>query len=176
MQKVMGAKKVLVLDVDETLLNLEPLFFLKTFKKNYKDFEGQTVTFPDAKHKYYLAPRPRLREFLTKAKKHFHLAAFSVVSKEITLEKLKLLGVDGEFARIYGEEDLNGKKKSLRKVAEDFNIPLASVIAIDNKPEAFIESNNIIKVKPWLIGGVEKYEYQERDDNLFGALSKALTV
>ncbi len=172
----MTGKRVLVIDIDETLLNLEPVFFLKRFRKNYQDFEGRTVTFPDAKHKYYLAPRPRLKEFFAEAKKHFQLAAFSVVSKDITQKKLKLLGLDTEFDKIYGEEDLLDKKKNLQKVAEDFNVPLTYVIAIDDKPEAFTEASKVIKVKPWLIGGNIDYEYQNNEDNLLGAFAKALTV
>lgn len=172
----MGEKKVLVLDIDETLLSLEPLFFLKRFRKGYQDSEGRTVTFHDAKYKYYLAPRPRLKEFLAEAKKRFRLAAFSVVSKEVTREKLELLGLDKEFAKIYGAEDLLDKKKSLQKVAEDFNVPLTSVIAIDDKPEAFAEAGKVIKVKPWLIGGNVEYEYQNNEDNLLGAFAKALAV
>ena len=172
----MIGKRVLVIDVDETLLNLEPVFFLKRFRKNYQDFGGRTVTFHDAKNKYYLAPRPRLKEFFAEAKKHFQLAAFSVVSKDITQKKLKLLGLDTEFDKIYGEEDLLDKKKDLQKVAEDFNVPLTYVIAIDDKPEAFTEASNVIKVKPWFIGGNIDYEYQNNEDNLLGAFAKALTV
>jgi phosphoglycolate phosphatase-like HAD superfamily hydrolase len=170
----MTGKKVLAIDVDETLLNLEPLFFLKRFRKNYKESEGRTITFPDAKREYYMAPRPRLKEFLTEAKKHFQLAAFSVVSKDITREKLKLLGLDNEFAKIYGQEDLSNKKKDLQKVAEDFNVPLAHVIAIDDKPAAFTEDSKVIKVKPWLIGSNVEYEYQNNEDNLLGAFAKTL--
>lgn len=176
MIRTMRGERVLVLDIDETLLSLEPLFFLKRFRKDYQDSEGRTVTFQDAKHKYYLAPRPRLKEFLAEAKRHFRLAAFSVVSKEVTHEKLKLLGVDKEFAKIYGAEDLLGRKKNLQKVAEDFNVPLTNVIAIDDKPEAFIEAGKVIKVKPWLIGGSVKYEYRNNEDNLLGAFAKALAV
>lgn len=168
--------KVLVVDVDETMLSLEPLFFLKRFRKNYLDFEGDTVTFPGVVNEYYLAPRPRLQEFVAEARKHFRLVAFSVVSKEITNKKLKLLGLDSEFARVYGHEDLMEGKKSLRKVAEDSNVPLAHVIAIDDKPEAFAEAGKVIKVKPWLIGSNVEYEYQNNDDNLLGAFAKALTV
>ena len=63
------------------------------------------------------------------------------------------------------------------KIAQDFNIPLSSVIAIDDKPEAFTESaTRIIKVKPWLIGKSEEYEYKDNEDNLLGAFAKALTV
>jgi FMN phosphatase YigB (HAD superfamily) len=172
----MTGRKVLVVDVDETLLTLEPLFFLQRFRKDYRNTEGRTVLLREAKHEYYIAPRPRLKEFLTEAKKHFRLAAFSVAGRDITLEKLKLLGLDAEFSRIYGEEDLVDRKKDIRKVADDFNVPLADVIAIDDKPEAFSEHRNIIKVRPWLIGSSKEYEFQQNEDNLLGAFARALAV
>ena len=70
--------------------------------------------------------------------------------------------------------DILDKKKDLQKVAEDFNVPLAHVIAIDDKPGAFTEASKVIKVKPWLIGGNVEYEYQNNEDNLLGAFAKTL--
>lgn len=66
-------EKILVLDVDETLLNMEPLFFLERFKKNYRDYIGKLVF-----DKYYLSPRPNVNEFIKKTKKYFKLVAFSI--------------------------------------------------------------------------------------------------
>ena len=50
----MGGKNILVLDVDETLLNIEPLSFLKIFKKNYKDYNGKFIF-------YWRVTLPRVR-------------------------------------------------------------------------------------------------------------------
>jgi len=143
----MGDGYVLVLDVDETLLNIEPLFFLEKFKKNYKEYEGKLLF-----NKYYLSPRPGVHTFLEKARKSFTLVAFSVVSKKITMQKLKAVGVLHYFSRVYGEEDLQNGKKSLKKVADDLNTDLSHIKAIDDMPYAFIEQDDIIKIKPWFIG------------------------
>ena len=106
---VMINEKVLVLDVDETLLNIERLSFLKTFKKDYKTCYGKLIF-----DNYYIRPRPNLNEFIAKAKKHFKLVAFSVVSREITIEKLKAIGILDSFIKVYGKEDLEIGKKSFQ--------------------------------------------------------------
>lgn len=141
------AEKFLVLDVDETLLNIEPLFFLEKFKKNYKDYSGELIF-----DKYYLSPRPGLDEFIREAKKHFKLIAFSVVSKDTTVRKLKAIGILDNFIKIYGKEDLQNGKKSLKKIADDLNISMNDIIAIDDIPESFLEQEKIIKINPWFIG------------------------
>lgn len=146
-------KKVLILDIDETLLNIEPLSFLKIFKKNYKDYVGKLIF-----DKYYLSPRPKLNEFIKEAKKHFKLVAFSVVNKKITIEKLKVLGILDNFVKIYGKEDLENGKKSLKKIADDLKIKINNIVAIDDTPEHFLEQEKIIKIKPWFIG-------DDKDDN-----------
>ena len=174
--ELMQSKKVLVLDVDETLLTLEPLFFLERFVKNYEEYEGKPVTFPGTKSRYYIARRPRLKEFFTEAKKRFRLAAFSAARRKFTLEKLTFLGLSGEFIKIYGEEDLLDRKKNLQKVAEDLNVPISDVVAIDDKPENFTEASKVIRVRPWMIGSSTEYEYESREDNLFGAFEKALAI
>ena len=141
----MGGKNILVLDVDETLLNIEPLSFLKIFKKNYKDYNGKLIF-----DKYYISSRPKISEFIKEAKKHFKLVAFSVVSKEITVKKLKAIGIFDSFVKVYGKEDLQDGKKSLKKVADDLNTN--NIFAIDDTPESFLEQEKIIKIKPWFIG------------------------
>jgi len=141
----MGDEKVLVLDVDETLLNIERLSFLKIFKKNYKGYNGKLIF-----DKYYLSPRPKLNEFIERAKKHFKLVAFSVVNREITIEKLKAIGILDSFIKVYGKEDLENGKKSLKKVAKDLNTN--DIIGIDDLPESFLEQGRIIRIEPWAIG------------------------
>jgi len=140
-------KKILVLDIDETLLNIEPLFFLKKFKKNYKTYKGKPLL-----NKYYLSPRPNLIKFLKKAKEKFQLIAFSIADKDITIKKLQTLNILNYFTKIYGKQDLENGKKSLKKVARDLNTNINNITAIDDTPEHFIEQENIIKIKPWYIG------------------------
>lgn len=167
---IMGGKKVLVIDVDETLLNIEPLSFLKIFKKDYPNYKGKLVNFSNKE--YYMVPRPRINEFLDKTR-NFDLIAFSVVNRDITIQKLEILGIKNFFIKIYGKENLINKKKSLKMISGDLNIPINNIMAIDDTPNLFIENSNIIPVKPFLIGN-DEYEYQEHDDNLMGAINQAL--
>lgn len=157
-------EKILVLDVDETLLNLEPLFFLKRFKKNYKDYSGLVFD------KYYLSPRPKLNEFIKEAKKYFNLVAFSVVSRDITIEKLKVLGILDNFIRVYGKEDLVNGKKSIKRIAEDLNVNINNIMAIDDIPECFLEQKNVVRIKPWFIGD------NKEDNDLLTVLESNIKV
>ncbi len=140
-------KKILVLDVDETLLNMEPLSFLKIFKKNYISYDGKLIF-----EKYYISPRPNLNAFLEKVKEKFELIAFSVVNRDVTIKKLKAVNILDSFTRIYGREDLENGKKSLKKIADDFSIHIDDVIGIDDNPEFFLEKDNVFKINPWFIG------------------------
>lgn len=147
MQQNRMNKKILVLDVDETLLNMEPLSFLKIFKKNYTNYNGKLI-FED----YYVSPRPNLDTFLEKAREKFELIAFSVVNRDVTIKKLKAINILDNFTKIYGREDLEDGKKSLKKIAEDFSIDIDDVIGIDDNPEFFLEKDNVFKINPWFIG------------------------
>ncbi len=167
----MVKRGILVLDVDETLLNIEPLFFLKKFHQNYAQYNGKTVSFYN--REYYIAVRPKVHEFLQKASENFDLVAFSIVDKNTTTQKLASLGLNGFFVKIYGQEDLIDNKKSLKIISNDFNTPMEMLTAIDNTPDSFAERDNIIAVKPFYIGQ-EEYEFQEHEDNLMGALQQAL--
>ncbi len=158
----MGNRKILVLDVDETLLNIEPLFFLKKFKKDYKDYEGKLFF-----DEYYLSPRPNVKEFIKKAKMRFDLAAFSVVEREVTKKKLGELGILNDFIKIYGKEDLVDNKKSLKTVADDLKVDTKDVIAIDDTPDIFLEKDNVIRIEPWFIGG-------NKEDNAFAGVFEQL--
>ncbi len=149
----MGDKKILVLDIDETLLNIEPLFFLERFRKNYRKYEGTTIF-----GKYYMSPRPNAREFLKKAKEHFEVIAFSVIEKKFTKQKLEKLGMLDYFSGIYGKESLMDGKKAINVIARDLNRDIKDIVIIDDKPHQVLEKNNIISVPPWFIGS-------DKDDN-----------
>lgn len=157
-------KKILVLDVDETILNIEPLSFLKIFKKDYEEYIGKLIF-----NKYYLSPRPKLNEFIKEVKKHFELVAFSIVNREITLKKLKELDILDCFIKVYGKEDLQNGKKSLKKIADDLDINIKDIIAIDDTPESFLEKEEVIKIKPWFIG-------DSKDDDCLLTTFKTLKI
>lgn len=145
-------KKVLVVDIDETILNIEPLFFLRRFKKNYEESNGKIITFPHSKTEYYISLRPGAKQFLEEAKKHFRLIAFSVVGREITKLKLSSLGICKQFEKIYGKEDLINRKKNLEKISKDFNVPIKEITAIDDNPRFFDIQDRVIGINPWFVG------------------------
>ena len=156
--------KVLVLDVDETLLNMEPLFFLEKFKKNYKDYKGKLIF-----DRYYLSPRPNIETFINEVKRNFQLVAFSTANKEATIQKLTAIGILNDFIRVYGKENLQDKKKSLRLIAKDLKVDLNNIVGIDDVPESFFEKERIIKIKPWFIG-------DDKNDEELIAVSKNLEL
>jgi|GEM_PF-3419140 len=144
----MRCKKVLVLDIDETLLNIEPLFFLRKFKKNYEEYEGAEIF-----SKYYISPRPNAKAFLQKASEHFEIVAFSVADQELTRQKLERVGMLSFFSRIYGKESLLDKKKSLKIIADDIGRDMGDLIIVDDEPDNITEKDNVISISPWFIGG-----------------------
>ncbi|MDO8656899.1 MAG: NIF family HAD-type phosphatase, partial [Nanoarchaeota archaeon] len=152
---------------------IEPIFFLRKFQKDHQKYDGKNAVFFDKE--YYIAPRPRVKEFLGLASLHFTLVAFSVVEKEITLQKLTMMGLEGFFLKVYGKENLIDNKKSLKIIGDDLGIPLQDITAIDDTPAIFMETSEIIPIKPFYIGK-EEYEYQEHQDNLMGALRQALRI
>lgn len=161
----MGDKRILVLDIDETLLNIEPLFFLERFRKNYKEYEG-TMIFD----KYYISPRPNVREFLKKAKEHFDIIAFSVIERKFTKQKLEKLGMLNCFSGIYGEESLIDGKKTINTIAKDLNREIKDIIIIDDKPSQILEKDNVIGISPWFIGS------NKEDNELIKLLDKLLKL
>lgn len=148
----MGGKKILVIDIDETLLNIEPLFFLERFRKEYREYEGAMIF-----DKYYISPRPNSKEFLKKAKRHFEVIAFSVIEKEFTKHKLEKLGMLDCFSKIYGKESLIDGKKSISVIAKDLNRDIKDIIIVDDKPGQILEKDNVINISPWFIGS-DKYD------------------
>jgi phosphoglycolate phosphatase-like HAD superfamily hydrolase len=147
----MGVKKVLVVDVDETLLSLEPLFFLKKFKKDYEEYGGKTIF-----GRYYISARPNAELFLKMAKEKYDLAAFSVVGKDITEQKLKAVNLFSYFSKIYGKESLVEGKKNPNLIAEDMNVNPDEIMIIDDKPGQVI--GEAIEISPWFIGNNKEDE------------------
>ncbi|MBI3032029.1 HAD hydrolase-like protein [Candidatus Woesearchaeota archaeon] len=150
----MQSKRVLVFDVDETLLNVERVSFLRMIKPNYKALEGKSLWIDQ--REYYISLRPKIKEVLAELREKFILVAYSLVSKKITIEKLVCFDLDSYFFKIYGEEDLLDGKKSLSIIAKDLNISKQNIIAVDDKPELYDDATNIIKIQPWFIGDNEK--------------------
>ncbi len=160
----MGGKRVLVFDVDETLLNVERVSFLRMIKPHYKELGGKSVWIE--KKEYYISLRPKIKEILTELQGKFILVAYSLVSKQLTKEKLSYFDLNKYFFKIYGEEDLLNGRKSLTIIAKDLNMTKGDIIAVDDKPELYDDMTNIIKIQPWFIGNNEEDDLMQISKNL----------
>jgi len=157
----------LMLGVDKTLLNLEPIFFLKNFKRDLNNVNG--IKFQYLGKDYLLAARPRIVDFLNEVSKDFILVAYSDMPKHITKAKLKMLNLNKYFKYVLGNECLVKNKKSIVKAAECLNVDPKEIIVIDNSSVNCIDKD-FFKIKPFLIGRDVDYESEDHDDNLFGIL------
>jgi|SRR3989344_272987 len=155
----------IVLGVDRTILNLEPVFFLRNFNRDLKNINA--IKFQYLNKDYLLAARPRLTEFLEKLSHDFIIVAYSEMPKYITKAKLKMLNINKYFRYVLGSECLIKNKKAVQKVAECLNINQKDIIMIDSSSQ---DNSDIIKIKPFMLGKDINYEFEEHSDNLFGVL------
>ena len=155
----------IVLGVDRTILNLEPVFFLRNFNRDLKNINA--IKFQYLNKDYLLAARPRLTEFLEKLSHDFIIVAYSEMPKYITKAKLKMLNINKYFRYVLGSECLIKNKKAVQKVAECLNINQKDIIMIDSSSQ---NNSYIIKIKPFMLGKDINYEFEEHSDNLFGVL------
>ncbi len=165
----MGGNYIL-LGVDKTILNLEPMFFLRNFNRNLTQINA--IKFKYIGKDYLLAARPRLNEFLEKLSRNFILIAYSDMPKYITKAKLRMLNISRYFRYVIGSECLVKNKKSTSKVAEVLSINQKDIIIIDHSSANC--NGEFIKLRPFMIGKDINYEFEEHQDNLSGVL-KTLT-
>ena len=144
-------KGALVIDVDETLLTIERISYLKIFHKNYYKQKGKHIDFFGKEH--YIMPRPFVKKFLELLNKKFDLIAWSIIDSKITEEKLKILDLNKYFKRILGKDELIDNKKNLTWLSSGLKISLNDIAAIDDKPEFYDLPSSVIKISPWLPDG-----------------------
>ena len=155
----------IVLGVDRTILNLEPVFFLRNFNRDLKSINA--IKFQYLNKDYLLAARPRLTEFLEKLSHDFIIVAYSEMPKYITKAKLKMLNINKYFRYVLGSECLIKNKKDVQKVAECLGINQKDILMIDSSSQ---DNSDILKIKPFMLGKDINYEFEEHSDNLFGVL------
>lgn len=148
--------KVLVLDVDETLLTMEPVFYLERFHKAFRRVSGIHVTF--AGREYYLERRPFALSFLEKVRQHFALVAWSLAESHVTKQKLQLVGLDSCFVCVLGKHDLVDGKKSVVRLAERLHIEANNIFAVDDRPELYDAHERVIRIAPWSISDTNDSE------------------
>ena len=159
----------LVLGVDKTILNLEPMFFLRNFSRDLKMVNG--IKFDYLNKEYLLAARPRVKEFLEKLSRDFILIAYSDMPKYITKAKLKMLNLNKYFKYVFGDESLVKGKKSVQIIASVLDIKPEEIIIVDNNLTNYIGvKQKLLKIKPFMIGKDLNYEFENHEDNLASVL------
>lgn len=146
-------KKLLILDVDETLIHTE----IDNPDCAY-DF---IMEFKDDNYIYYTSLRPYLNQFLDYAFSNFQVAIFTTAEYVYIKSIIKHLKVDmSKFKFIYDRQYCNTKYnhltgfrdhiKKLSRVRNAFNFPLENMLILDDKPETASENyGNLIPIKPF---------------------------
>ena len=153
-------KKVLILDLDETLVHRESTkqpstSFLIHFLAN-----GKVVT-------RYICKRPKVDEFLETLKPFYTIHIFTAGYEQFTNKALDVLDPCGDiFESIFYNDSCTyyGEgiyQKDLTKICAD----LTQAMAIDDTPDAFIHKSNSIVVKPF---------YNDMQDCELDAIAKFL--
>jgi TFIIF-interacting CTD phosphatase-like protein len=135
-------KKLLILDIDETLVFVDNKYFFKPYKKLEPDFEIFT---------YFGIKRPFLDQFLRDISKKYDLALWTSGSKEYA-EKInelifKPLKIKVKF--IFSNEDLFKGQKDLDIVIDNFpEYSKKDILVIDDNKEYFTNDlTNLITIK-----------------------------
>ena len=149
--------KLLILDVDETLIHTEML--PKTFEVDYgADF---TMDLNDD-YLYHTFRRPYVIEFLRYAFDNFKVGIFTTATYDYVEQIMLNLGYDiKDFFFVYDREYCNTKfnnmtrdrhwVKKLDRVRRSLDFPIEKMLIVDDKPETAVENyGNLIAIKPFI--------------------------
>ncbi len=135
-------KKLLILDIDETLVFVDNKYFFKPYKKLEPDF---------AVLSYFGVKRPFLDQFLRDISKKYDLALWTSGNKEYAEEINELIfkPLKIKLKFIFSNEDLIKGQKDLDIVIDNFpEYSKKDVIAIDDNKEYFLNDlDNLITIK-----------------------------
>ena len=136
-------KKLLILDIDETLVFVDNKYFFKPYEKLEPDFE----ILPS----YFGVKRPFLDQFLRDINKKYDLALWTSGSKEYAEEINELIfkPLKIKLKFIFSNEDLFKSQKNLDIVIDYFpEYSKKDIIAVDDNKEYFINDlTNLITIK-----------------------------
>ena len=136
-------KKLLILDIDETLVFVDNKYFFKPYEELEPDFE-----IPPS---YFGVKRPFLDQFLRDISKKYDLALWTSGSKEYAEEINELIfkPLKLKLKFIFSNEDLFKGQKDLDMVIDNFpEYSKNDIIAIDDNKEYFISDlDNLIIIK-----------------------------
>jgi len=168
-------KRLLILDLDETLIHTEVFHDADYMDKSACDF---TFTIDDSY--YYTRKRPFLNEFMDYAFSNFRVAIWTAAGRDyasIILKECNIL--ESGLVFFWSREKCTMKYnyetserygvKNLAKVKQSFGYNLKDVLIVDDIYET-AENNygNLIKVKP--------FQYQNNDTELLKLMSYIETI
>lgn len=147
-KRINPKRKLLILDIDNTLLYLE-------HKANFK-FKNQKID-PDFKidNDYYGVFRPYLEKFLKAISKHYDIALWTTGNTKYANEIANLIFDPLNIKLIFvwsGNECYSGTSKSLDLVIEEFpEYAKKDIIALDDSPNCYrLDPENLIKIPKFL--------------------------
>ncbi|KAL5723125.1 hypothetical protein ACHQM5_006559 [Ranunculus cassubicifolius] len=139
-------KKVLVLDLDETLVHARHEMFGEEADLSFNLVEEGC--------NYYVKLRPGVREFLERVSEIFNVVIFTASEKEYADKIIDFLDPESRLIsrRLYGKSGKNiadgGFVKDLSVLEHD----LAKLAIIDNCPHAYrLQKSNGIPIKSWYV-------------------------
>ncbi|KAL5725788.1 hypothetical protein ACHQM5_008892 [Ranunculus cassubicifolius] len=140
-------KKVLVLDLDETLVHARHEMF-------GEDQADLSFTLVENGPNYYVKVRPGVREFLERVSEIFNVVIFTASEKDYADKVIDFLDPKSTLIsrRLYGDSGKNipdgGYVKDLLVLEHD----LAKLAIIDNYPHAYrLQKSNGIPIKSWFV-------------------------
>ena len=127
-------KKVIVLDLDETLVH-----------SSYEQTECDNIII-DQDKKIYVSLRPHLDQFLLKLHKQFHLYIWTAGNEQYANIIRNIIDPNNVYIKeIYSRDDCFKIDKMYVKDLELLSIPLDKVVLIDNNfNSAYFQENNIM--------------------------------
>ena len=146
-----NSKKILILDLDETLVHSSFYPFNCEDENNIKPDIFFTILFNNKYYDVYVILRPYFNEFLLKMSKLFDIYIFTASIKEyaepllIKLDKKNLIK-----KKLYREHCTLSEDNKFIKDLNNLNENLKNVILIDNNPNSFRYNKcNGIPIKTW---------------------------
>jgi Dullard-like phosphatase family protein len=149
-------KKLLILDLDETLIHTEK------FPTNYLEEGEYDFKYPSSNksYEYFTIKRPFLDEFLKYAFENFDVAVWTAAGKEYAENVVKNIGIDkSNLEFFYTEENctirldyLTGDyygEKNLNKIKKR-GFDLEKVLIVDDIAKTAVHNyGNLIQIKPF---------------------------
>ncbi|KAK2194717.1 bifunctional FCP1 homology domain/Dullard phosphatase domain [Babesia duncani] len=142
-QGVTRQKKLLVLDLDETLIH-------SSFEKNGTDQFVIELAQDGTSRTVYVAKRPFVDEFLLGASQFFEIVIFTAGLEAYADPVVDILDVNKVISRRFFRQDCAFWNGLYIKDLVIFNRPLSDIVIIDNTPSAYcLQPNNAIAIESW---------------------------